>query len=77
MTRPFQQQPGPVRNPSSKPSVPKPLSPAELVQAQEARAVVHARFPELLPMIKEMQQMGLIDGWRSVTIKQREKNEST
>ncbi len=53
------------------PAVPKvlpPLSEAEHARITATVAIVKERCPELLEMIKGLHALGMIDGWRSVTI---------
>ncbi len=33
----------------------------------ERRAFIHEHMPEMLPEIKELHALGMIDGWRNVT----------
>lgn len=42
------------------------LSPEETAVVARNRAAVHTHMPELVPIIKELQECGMIDGWRSV-----------
>lgn len=44
----------------------EPLTPAQQAHAEAMRAAVHQHCPELLPQIRELTQLGLIDGWRNV-----------
>ena len=51
--------------------IPKSLPPlSEAEQARIKRTIVNvkARMPELVPVIKDLHALGMIDGWRSVTI---------
>lgn len=43
-----------------------PLTPAAQARVRENRALVHEHLPEALPFIKELHELGLIDGWRNV-----------
>lgn len=43
-----------------------PLSEREQAQIAERRALHHQYMPEFLPFVREMHELGLIDGWRSV-----------
>lgn len=43
-----------------------PLTHAQREHAEAMRAAVHTHCPDLLPEIRELQQLGLIDGWRNV-----------
>ncbi|WP_025916151.1 hypothetical protein [Herminiimonas sp. CN] len=45
-----------------------PLSEAEHARIKQTIAIVKEKCPELVPMIKELHALGMIDGWRSVTI---------
>jgi hypothetical protein len=42
------------------------LNPVELETIAQTKALVHAHMPELVPIIKELHECGLIDGWRNV-----------
>lgn len=58
------------RNPPA-PAARKP--PAPLADAEKARAAATARqakelMPEIVPLVKELYELGMIDGWRNVTI---------
>lgn len=44
----------------------KPLSAAAQARVAENRALVHEHLPEALPFIKELHELGMIDGWRDV-----------
>lgn len=53
------------------PAVARPLTP--LTEAEHARikqtvSDVKEFMPEIIPMMKELHAMGMIDGWRSVTV---------
>jgi hypothetical protein len=57
--------------PAAPAAVPKslpPLSGAEHARIKQTVAVVKARMPELVPLIKDLHALGMIEGWRSVTI---------
>lgn len=73
--KPFVQQAPPAKQPAQ-PKPLRPLTPAELAKAQQAREDIHAHQPELLPMIKQLQALGMIDGWRSVSFTEKEENEN-
>ena len=45
---------------------PPALSEQEKAVVARRRALVHEHMPELLPEIKAMVEMGLIDGWRNI-----------
>ncbi|WP_062113090.1 hypothetical protein [Collimonas pratensis] len=45
-----------------------PLSEAEHARIKKTVAVVKAKAPELVAVIKDLHALGMIDGWRSVTI---------
>ncbi len=42
------------------------LTPAQRARAAAMRDAVRTHCPDLLPEIRELQQLGLIDGWRNV-----------
>lgn len=42
------------------------MTPAQEARTAALRAAVHAHCPELIPVIKDLHQHGLIDGWRNV-----------
>jgi len=44
------------------------LTEAEHVRIKATIAIVKEKMPEILPMIKQLHALGLIDGWRAVTI---------
>lgn len=44
----------------------RPISAAAQQRALENRAAVHEHMPEMLPVIKELHELGMIDGWRNV-----------
>lgn len=48
------------------PSAPRPLSEAERERVAENRAFVLEHLPELVPIIGELHQSGIVDGWRCV-----------
>lgn len=52
--------PDPVRQPL------RPLNDAELATVAQNKALVCTHMPEMVPIIKELHECGLIDGWRSV-----------
>jgi hypothetical protein len=43
-----------------------PLSAAAQARVHQNRALVHEHMPEALPFIKELHELGMIDGWRNV-----------
>lgn len=43
-----------------------PLSAAAQARVHKNRALVHEHLPEALPFIKELHELGMIPGWRSV-----------
>lgn len=45
-----------------------PLSEAEHTRIKMTIAFVKREIPELVPMVKDLHDAGLIDGWRAVTI---------
>ncbi|SCX40325.1 hypothetical protein [Nitrosospira sp. Nsp1] len=44
----------------------RPLSELEQAHAAENRRLVRTHMPELIPEIRELAELGLIDGWRNV-----------
>lgn len=49
------------------------LPPAPLSDAEKTKAAATARqakelMPEIVPIVKELYELGMIDGWRDVTI---------
>ena len=50
----------PVRRPL------RELKPKEKELVERRKAEVHKLIPELVPIIKEMYEFGMINGWRSV-----------
>lgn len=44
----------------------KPLSEAERAAVAHKASLVKALMPELVPVIKELHEAGLIEGWRDV-----------
>lgn len=42
------------------------LNPEELTAIAQTKALVHTHMPELVPIIKELHECGLINGWRNV-----------
>ncbi|AMP13668.1 hypothetical protein CPter291_1394 [Collimonas pratensis] len=44
------------------------MSEAEHARIKKTVAVVKAKAPELVAVIKDLHALGMIDGWRSVTI---------
>lgn len=57
-----------ARNPvkPTEPPPPRPLTPEELANAVAARDFVRANMPELVPMIEQLVELRMIDGWRNV-----------
>lgn len=49
-----------------------PLSEAEYLRIKDTIAYVKEKCPELVQMVKELHALGMIDGWRSVTVKKVE-----
>lgn len=45
-----------------------PLTEAEHARIKSTIATIKEKAPELLPLIKGFHELGLIDGWRSVTL---------
>lgn len=56
-------QPSPRKGEGAKPH---PLSAAAQARVHQNRALVHEHMPEALPFIKELHELGMIDGWRNV-----------
>lgn len=50
--------------PSRRPAA--PITEAESQRIRENIATVKAHLPEVVPLIKELHDAGLIDGWRAV-----------
>lgn len=50
----------------ARPRKPKTLTSAEQARAEEMAALHKQHLPEFNPMLKEMHELGLIDGWRSI-----------
>ena len=44
----------------------RPLSAEEQAKVAMKKAFVEAHLPEAVPLVKDLYQAGLIDGWRSV-----------
>lgn len=44
----------------------QPLTTAEQARVAETRAAVREHLPEAMPFIKELHELGMIDGWRDV-----------
>ena len=44
-----------------------PLSETDEARISETRRLVYECVPEFLPFIKAMHELGLLDGWRSVS----------
>lgn len=49
-----------------RPRAPKPLTAAEQDRAAEMAALHKQHLPEFNPMLKELHELGMIDGWRSI-----------
>lgn len=45
-----------------------PVSEAERIRITETIAILKEKVPEVVTMVKEMHALGMIDGWRAVTI---------
>lgn len=45
-----------------------PVSDAERARIQRTIAIARKSCPELLDLVKQMYELGMIDGWRAVTI---------
>jgi hypothetical protein len=45
---------------------PRPLTEVEEAAVAENREMVRMYMPELAPMLKELKDFGMVDGWRSV-----------
>ena len=45
------------------------ISDAERERASETRRLVYQYMPEIVPFIKELHSVGLLDGWRRVTFR--------
>jgi hypothetical protein len=43
------------------------LKPAEQEKVAQRKAAVYEHMPELVPIVKELHEAGMIDGWRSVS----------
>lgn len=43
-----------------------PLTEEQVARIAENRALIHSHAPEMLPMIKKMADLGMIEGWRNV-----------
>lgn len=54
--------------PPAPPKVLPPLTEAEHARIKSTIATIKEKAPELLPLIKGFHELGLIDGWRSVTL---------
>lgn len=48
------------------PAAPRALSEAEEERVAENRAFILTHLPELVPFIKDLHAVGLVDGWRAV-----------
>lgn len=48
------------------PKVLPPLTEVQHARIKKTIAIVKEEMPEIVPMIKELHAMGMIDGWRSV-----------
>lgn len=69
--------PPPASLPLPERKPPPPLSPAAQAHVAETRRLVHKHMPEMIPIIKELAEEGLIDGWRNVTITEYPTDEAT
>lgn len=67
-------RPEPEPKPVPKRRVPKPLTEAEMARVLQTKSDIHTHLPEMVPVIKEFQEAGLIDGWRNVTFIKRDDN---
>ena len=69
-------QPGASRKhaPSTASTPRPPLSARDMERAREVKSLVHQHMPEAIPMIRELANLGMIDGWRSVTFIKKEEN---
>lgn len=63
---PRTKNPPPVKNNESARRVLQPLSDIDQARVAEKRRLVMTHMPELVPEIKELVALGLIDGWRNV-----------
>jgi hypothetical protein len=50
------------------PKVLPPLTQAEHARIKETVAIIKDQAPEIIPLIKGLHELGMIDGWRAVTI---------
>lgn len=71
--RPYQQQsPASMRaRPAAPPAAPKelpPLTEAEHARIKQTIATIKEKAPEVIPLVKGLHALGMIDGWRAVTI---------
>lgn len=57
-------QPAVKPPPPSRP--PRALTEREVEEVAARRRVVIEHMPEMVPVIKELQELGMIDGWRNV-----------
>lgn len=60
-TRPVESTPAPRQPPA-------PLSAEEKARAAATARQAKELMPEIVPMVKELYELGMIDGWRNVTI---------
>jgi len=69
-------QPGARRahSPTAVPTPRPPLSGHDMERARETKSLVHQHMPDAIPMIRELANLGMIDGWRSVTFIKKEEN---
>ncbi|MDR9834871.1 hypothetical protein [Herbaspirillum huttiense] len=63
-----------AHSPSAVPTPRPPLSGRDMERARETKSLVHQHMPEAIPMIRELANLGMIDGWRSVTFITKEEN---
>lgn len=52
---------------------PRPLTDQERARAMEQKRLTHMLAPEFIPVIREFERLGMIDGWRAVTVTPKEK----
>lgn len=57
-------QPSPLKGEGAR--LPRPIGERAQARAAENRDLVRAHLPEALPFIKELHELGMIDGWRNV-----------
>jgi hypothetical protein len=54
-------------------SPPGPLSDADIARIQETKAFVTQNMPDMIPIIKDLVDQGVIHGWRNVTFTEEKK----